>query len=43
MAPDQLQQKNIDDVEKELAQEILFGLDPEYPGKAFFEALPSLR
>ena len=27
VAPDQLQQKNIDDVEKELAQEILFGLD----------------
>ena len=27
MAPDQLQQKNLDDVEKELAQEILFGLD----------------
>ena len=25
--PDQLQQKNIDDVEKELAKEILFGLD----------------
>ena len=25
--PDQLQQKNIDNVEKELAQEILFGLD----------------
>ena len=23
--------------------EILFGLNPEYPGKAFFEALPSLR
>ena len=27
VAPDQLQQKNIDNVEKELAQEILFGLD----------------
>ena len=27
VAPDQLQQKNIDDVEKELAKEILFGLD----------------
>ncbi len=27
VAPDQLQQKNIDEVEKELAQEILFGLD----------------
>ena len=27
VAPDQIQQKNIDDVEKELAQEILFGLD----------------
>ena len=27
VSPDQLQQKNIDDVEKELAQEILFGLD----------------
>ena len=27
VAPDQLQHKNIDDVEKELAQEILFGLD----------------
>ena len=25
--PDQLQQKNIEDVEKELAKEILFGLD----------------
>ena len=25
--PDQLEQKNIDDIEKELAQEILFGLD----------------
>ena len=27
VAPDQLQQKNIEDIEKELAQEILFGLD----------------
>ena len=27
VAPDQLQQKNIEDTEKELAQEILFGLD----------------
>ena len=27
LPPDQLEQKNIDDVEKELAQEILFGLD----------------
>ena len=27
VAPDQLQQKNIDDVDKELAREILFGLD----------------
>ena len=27
VAPDQLQQKNIDNIEKELAQEILFGLD----------------
>ena len=27
MPPDQLEEKNIDDVEKELAQEILFGLD----------------
>ena len=29
VAPDQLKQRNIDDVEKELAQEILFGLDEE--------------
>ena len=29
VAPDQLQQKNIDDVEKELAKEILFGLESE--------------
>jgi len=27
LPPDQLEEKNIDDVEKELAQEILFGLD----------------
>ena len=27
VAPDQLQQKNIDNIEKELAKEILFGLD----------------
>jgi len=27
VAPDQLQQKNIDNIEKELAQEILFGLN----------------
>ena len=27
LPPDQLEQKNIDDVEKELAQEILFGLN----------------
>ena len=29
--PDQLQQKNIEDVEKELAKEILFGLDEAEP------------
>ena len=29
IAPDQLEQKNVDDIEKELAQEILFGLDKE--------------
>ena len=33
VAPDQLQQKNIDDVEKELAQEILFGLDEKEQNK----------
>ena len=27
IAPDQLEQKNVDDIEKELAKEILFGLD----------------
>ena len=31
--PDQLQQKNIEDVEKELAKEILFGLDEEDQNK----------
>ena len=29
--PDQLQQKNIEDVERELAKEILFGLDEKEP------------
>ena len=29
MPPDQLQQKNIENIENELAQEILFGLDNE--------------
>ena len=33
VAPDQLKQRNIDDVEKELAKEILFGLDEKEQNK----------
>ena len=33
VAPDKLQQKNIDDVENELAKEILFGLDDKEQSK----------